>query len=62
MKKISILLSLLGLFSTFSFAQNVIRVQPCTDTIIQKQVDSLKALYDKAGFSVLREASIAMES
>lgn len=61
MKKIGILLSLL-VFYTISFGQNVIRVQSCSDTLIQKQVDSLKALYDKAGFSVLREASITMES
>jgi hypothetical protein len=44
------------------FAQNVIRVQPCNDTLIQKQVDSLKSLFSKQGFSVLREASITMES
>jgi hypothetical protein len=62
MKKIGILLPLLVLFSTFSFGQNVIRVQSCSDTLIQKQVDSLKVLYDKAGYSVLREASITMES
>ncbi len=61
MKKIGILLPLL-VFYTISFGQNVIRVQSCSDTLIQKQVDSLKTLYNKAGFSVLREASITMES
>jgi hypothetical protein len=37
-------------------------MQPCNDTAIQKQVDSLKKLYAAQGFAVLREASIMMES
>ena len=50
------------IFATLSHAQEVIRVQPCNDTLIQRQVDSLKILYSKAGYNVLREASITMES
>lgn len=46
----------------FAGAQQVIRVQPCSDTLIQRQVDSLKILYSKSGYNVLREASITMES
>ena len=49
-------------FSPFIFAQEVIRQQPCTDTFIARQADSLKTLYAKDGFQVLREASMMMES
>lgn len=49
-------------FSPFIFAQEVIRQQPCTDTFISRQADSLKTLYAKDGFQVLREASMMMES
>lgn len=62
MKKSGILLSILLFFASFSFAQQVIRVQPCNDTLIQRQVDSLKTIFSKQGFNVLREASITMES
>ena len=44
------------------FAQDVIRLQPCHDSLIFRQVDSLKELYGKDGFEVMREASIMMES
>ena len=43
-------------------AQDVIKVQPCDNPSILKQADSLKQLYAKDGFEVLREASITMES
>jgi hypothetical protein len=62
MKRSVILLFTLIIFATLSHAQEVIRVQPCNDTLIQRQVDSLKILYSKAGYNVLREASITMES
>lgn len=52
----------LVIFATLSHAQEVIKVQSCNDTLIQRQVDSLKILYSKAGYNVLREASITMES
>jgi hypothetical protein len=61
MKRISILFAVL-LISAFTFAQEVIRQQPCKDTLIFKQVDSLKTLFAQQGYSVLREASITMES
>jgi hypothetical protein len=47
---------------TYSFSQEVIRVQECNSPGIKNQVDSLKALYAKDGFIVLKEASITMES
>jgi hypothetical protein len=49
-------------FAALAHSQEVIRVKPCNDTLIQRQVDSLKVLYSKAGYNVLREASITMES
>ena len=60
-KTLSLSIFLLSL-SPFVFAQEVIRQQPCTDTFISRQADSLKTLYAKDGFQVLREASMMMES
>jgi hypothetical protein len=62
MKRSVLLLPTLLPFASFSFAQQVIKVQPCNDTLIQRQVDSLKVLFSNQGYSVLREASITMES
>ncbi len=50
------------LFSLPSFSQDVIRLQSCQSGSITKQADSLKALYSKDGFALLKEASITMES
>ncbi len=64
MKRIFILLTFFLVFITSSslFAQDVIKLQSCDNVSIQKQVDSLKQLYAKDGFQVLKEASIMMES
>lgn len=62
MKRSGTLLAVLLLFSALTYAQQVIRVQPCNDTLIQRQVDSLKVAFSKQGYNVLREASITMES
>jgi hypothetical protein len=53
---------LLFTFSFNSYAQDVIRQEPCYNASIQKQADSIKALVAKDGFSVIREASMKMES
>jgi hypothetical protein len=45
-----------------SFAQDVIRLKSCSDGLIDRQVDSLKELYAKDGYVLLKEASISMES
>ena len=37
-------------------------MQECSNDEIKHQVDSLKTFYAKGGFSVVREASITMES
>lgn len=60
-KPISMLLALCLLFSA-ARSQDVIRVQECKSDFIKAQVDSLKSLYAKDGFVVLKEASITMES
>jgi hypothetical protein len=61
MKRTIILPLLLCLFSTALFSQDI-RLQSCQDDLISKQVDSLKNMYSKDGFVLLKEASIAMES
>ena len=62
MKKRSLLLAF-TFFALFAVsAQDVIRLQECNNAGIQQQVDSLKQLYAKDGFVVLKEASITMES
>ncbi len=54
---------LIAVFCCISaYSQNVIRQQSCEDGFINKQVDSLKSLYSKGGYVLLKEASIAMES
>jgi hypothetical protein len=62
MKKPYLLIAILLLNTTFSFSQEVIRIQSCSDNLITKQVDSLKSMYAKEGFIVLKEASITMQS
>lgn len=62
MKKPYLLLASLALFSSTIFSQDVIRLQSCSNDFINKQVDSLKNLYGKDGYVLLKEASINMES
>ena len=50
------------LLCTSAFSQDVIRLQECNSPAIKNQVDSLKALLAKDGFTVMKEASITMES
>lgn len=62
MKKPYLITAALLLLAAASQSQDVIRQQSCSNEIIAKQVDSLKGLYSKDGFVLLKEASIAMES
>lgn len=48
--------------STKAFSQEIIRQQSCDGNPYQQTVDSLKEHYATEGFSVLREASMTMES
>ena len=61
MKRAFIPLILIAL-STSIHAQEVIAPQSCENADISHQADSLKQLYSKDGFQVLKEASIGMES
>lgn len=54
---------LLGLlFSPALSAQEAIPLQSCSDPLINRQADSLKQIMAREGFTVLREASVGMES
>src|SRR5687767_13449551 len=59
--KTPLILALLFM-STSIFSQDVIRVQSCSNEMISKQADSLKQLFSKDGYSLMKEASISMES
>ncbi|WP_290791244.1 hypothetical protein [Flavihumibacter sp. UBA7668] len=43
-------------------AQDLIRQQSCQTNTVQHQIDSLKRYYSSNGFSLMREASMQMES
>jgi len=63
MKKFRILPALLLLFfSVPVFSQDMIRQQSCSNESISKQADSLRNLYTKDGYVLVREASMTMES
>ena len=62
MKTPIILAILLCVCSVPAFSQEVIRQQSCTNDVMNKQADSLKNLYTKEGYVLLKEASITMES
>jgi hypothetical protein len=58
-------LSALILITSLAIAaqkDDVIRIQPCSDSLIMHEVDSLKNFYAKNGFALLKEATITMES
>lgn len=64
MKKILILaIFFLTLLAGSSLqAQDVIRLQQCNNPDIKRQADSLKQIYARDGFQVIKETSMAMES
>jgi hypothetical protein len=62
MKKLSLIIFLALLSHLAAFSQDVIKLESCKDDLISKQADSLKIVYAKDGFVLLKEASIAMES
>lgn len=62
MKKSRILFALLLFFGPAVFSQEVIRQQSCNNESIHKQADSLRDLYTKDGYLLVREASMTMES
>ncbi|MCC6287910.1 MAG: hypothetical protein IT249_08495 [Chitinophagaceae bacterium] len=67
MKKVIFFIAALVFLTSLSISahaqeDNIIRISPCDNSSIQKQADSVKHLLAGGGFSVLREASITMES
>jgi hypothetical protein len=63
MKLPSLFLASSLLLSSACFAQkDVIKIESCSNSFIQHQVDSLKDLYSKDGYVLLKEASVAMQS
>ena len=61
-RAITLITSLYILSVTSVKAQDVILNQSCNSQSIQNQADSLRQLFNKDGFQVLKEASIMMES
>jgi hypothetical protein len=62
MKKSRILAVVFTLLTSTVFSQEVIRQQSCNNESISKQADSLRELYTKDGYVLVREASMTMES
>jgi hypothetical protein len=63
MKRPSLFLIISILISSAGFSQNnVIKLESCSNGTIQLQADSLKKLYEKDGFVLLKEASVSMQS
>lgn len=61
-KHVYLLLAYFLLTSSAAFSQGVIRLQECNNADIMRQADSLKQIYGRDGFQVVKETSIAMES
>ena len=53
---------LLVSLATAAQKNDVIHIQPCSDSLITHEVDSLKIYYSKSGFLLLKEATITMQS
>ncbi|MEO5945509.1 MAG: hypothetical protein ABIP79_01745 [Chitinophagaceae bacterium] len=62
MKKPYLIILALTILSACSYSQDVIRLESCSNGSMNKQVDSLKEIYSKDGYELLKEASIKMES
>ncbi|HZI00966.1 MAG TPA: hypothetical protein VEX63_07445 [Flavisolibacter sp.] len=62
MKKFVVFSAFFLLFTTLISAQDVIRIRECNSQTIKQQADSMKAIFAKDGFVVMKEASISMES
>lgn len=62
MKQPYLLLIALFTFCACATSQNIIRQQSCTNESMSKQADSLREVYSKDGYVLVREASMIMES
>lgn len=61
-KRLLTTLLITSLFGSTSIAQDVIRQAPCSNELINHQVDSIKNEFSQKGFIVVKEASVTMES
>ena len=62
MKKFVVFSAFFLIFTSLISAQDVIRIRECNSQTIKQQADSMKAIFAKDGFVVMKEASISMES
>ena len=62
MKNFYLILIFISIFNTIISEQGLSQQGSCQNNLINKQVDSLKELYNHDGFILLKEASITMES
>lgn len=62
-RRFQLIVSLLLIaLATGAQKDDVIRSQPCSDSLIMHEVDSLKSFYSNNGFALLKEATITMQS
>jgi hypothetical protein len=59
---LSLIIGLILFTGLNTSAQNVIRQRPCSSPEILQQADSMKVLFEKKGFVVVKEASMQMIS
>ena len=57
-----VLTAFIFLLALPAFSQQTIKQVSCTNEMITRQADSLKTLYAKDGYELVREASMTMES
>ncbi len=62
MKNLLFLTTIMLALSEPANAQNVIRQASCSDAGISQQADSLRKVFTRDGFVVVKEASVTMES
>jgi hypothetical protein len=62
MKNLLLTLIFVAIASFHSFSQEVLQLQSCQDSLIQKQADSIKKAVAQEGFTLLKENSVTMES
>jgi hypothetical protein len=62
MKNLLLAFLLCTITYTYSFSQEVLKLQPCQDSLILQQADSIKNAVALEGFTLLRESSVTMES
>jgi len=62
MSKALLISGLLFFCSTLSAQNDVTRQKPCSDSLILKQADSIRKQLVEGGFSVMRVATMTMES